>query len=187
VPVRRPSLTEQPYQHSPSPTRAGERNLLTTAFSEFRRGSRRCVLLTAVYSARHHRCYFQLRLLSLPQLLVFRLAPCGHLSFLRRIDSNIHLAVNTRPTLQMLFPAPFPDHSVFGYWQISYTVSVRQSRNPGRYHCASQIPLTCSWTCSEEPAHSTSSVPATEQPHNFHRMCCRPFSTWNSRPDLASE
>jgi len=46
---RKASLTKPPYQHSSSPTRAGEHNLLTTAFSELRPGSRRCVLLTAVY------------------------------------------------------------------------------------------------------------------------------------------
>jgi len=126
----RRSLPEQPCQHSPSPTRAGERNLLTTAFSEFRHGSRRCVLLTAVLSARHLRCYFRLRLLALPQPLAFRLALCRHLSVLRLIDSSTCLATNTRHTMPMLFPAPFPDHSVFGYWQINYTVSVRPQPKP---------------------------------------------------------
>lgn len=82
------SLTKQLHQHSPLPTRAGQRNLLTTAFSEIRPGSRHCVLLTAVFSASHRRCYFRLRLLTLPQPLAFRLALYGHLSILRRIDSN---------------------------------------------------------------------------------------------------
>ena len=81
-------------------------------------------------SARHHRCYFRLRLLALPQPLAFRLALCGHLSALRLIDSNTCLATNTRHTLPMLFPAPLPDHSGFGYWQISYTVSVRPQPKP---------------------------------------------------------
>src|SRR5437763_1682366 len=78
--LRRASLTKQPCQHSPSPTRAGERNLLTTAFSGPRLDSRHCVVLTAIFLPGHHRCYFQLRLLALPQPLAFRLALCDHLS-----------------------------------------------------------------------------------------------------------
>src|SRR3954463_16687416 len=52
-------------------------------------------------------------------------SPCGS------IDSNIHLAAKPRHTLPMLFPAPLPDHSGFGYWQISYTASVRPKPKPG--------------------------------------------------------
>jgi hypothetical protein len=50
--------------------------------------------------------------------------PCGG------IDSSTCLATNTRHAVPMLFPAPLPDHSVFGYWQISYTVSVRPRFKP---------------------------------------------------------
>jgi hypothetical protein len=81
-------------------------------------------------SARHLRCYFRLRLLALPQPLAFWLALCRHLSVFRPIDSSTCLATNTRHTMPMLFPAPLPDHSVFGYWQISYTVSVRPQPKP---------------------------------------------------------
>src|SRR3954464_15731750 len=80
APFRRTSLTKQPCQHSLSPTRAGERNLLTTAFSEPRFDLRHRVILTAIFLPGHHRYYFRLRLLALPQPLAFRLALCDHLS-----------------------------------------------------------------------------------------------------------
>jgi len=104
---------------------------LTTAFSEPRFDSRHRVVLTAILPARHHRCYFRLRLLALPQPLAFRLALRGHLSILRWIDSNNRLATTIRHTLPMLFPGPLPDHSGFSFRQISHTVSVRSGLSQG--------------------------------------------------------
>jgi hypothetical protein len=131
APFRRTSLTKQPCQHSLSPTRAGERNLLTTAFSEPRFDLRHRVILTAIFLPGHHRCYFRLRLLALPQPLAFRLALRGHLSRLSTlIDSNNRLSTIIRHTLLMLFPAPLPDHSGFSFRQISCTVSVRPQPKP---------------------------------------------------------
>ena len=105
--------------------------LLTTALSGPRFGSRHCVVLTSDLSARHHRCYFRLRLLALPQPLAFRLALCDHLSTFRLIDSNTYLAIYIHHTVPMLFPALSSDYSENNFWQISYTMSGLPSLNRG--------------------------------------------------------
>lgn len=127
----RRSLTKQPCQHSPSPTRAGERNLLTTAFSEPRFDSRHRVVLTAIFLPGHHRCYFQLRLLALPQPLAFRLALCDHLSHLAAQSTRIP-ALRQIPVTQCrcCFQRLFRITPALASWQISCTVSVRPQPKP---------------------------------------------------------
>lgn len=129
--LRRASLTKQPCQHSPSPTRAGERNLLTTAFSEPRLDSRHCVVLTAIFLPGHHRCYFRLRLLALPQPLAFRLALCGHLS--RLATRSTRTIIFRRPSAthcRCCFQRLFRITPASATWQISYAVSVRSQPAP---------------------------------------------------------
>jgi hypothetical protein len=121
----RTSLTKQSYQHSPSPTRAGEHNLLTTARSNL---AATCV--AAPFDPRFiYRTSFPIATACAPATFGLSTSPTSPSFRLAADDSNTHLATSAHNAWPMLLPALLSNYFDRSFRQTGYATSGVFSRS----------------------------------------------------------